>query len=210
MAAQIEQGDVMKQLETVLATLFGLVFLLLSFAVAVETAMRKLFNQSLQGVDELGGYCLAVGAALAFTLALMSRAHIRIDLLHERFGRIPRALLNLLSMVFLALTALGLIAMAWYSMQDSISMNSTAQTPWATPIKYPQYVWVAVLAVFTIVTFGYALRAIWLLVSGRIDDLDTEFQPKGTKDELKEELDDIRARGALDAAGAFNAPEAKS
>ncbi|MCX7152023.1 MAG: TRAP transporter small permease subunit [Proteobacteria bacterium] len=87
----------MKHLESVLATLFGLVFLYLSFAVAVETTMRKVFNQSLQGVDELGGYCLAVGAALAFTLALLSRAHIRIDLVHERLGRIPRAALNMLS-----------------------------------------------------------------------------------------------------------------
>jgi len=191
----------MQRLETVLAALFGLVFLFLSFAVALETTMRKVFNQSLQGVDELGGYCLAVGAGLAFTLALISRAHIRIDLLHERFGKIPRAFLNLMSMVSLALTALGLIAMGWVSLQDSISMNSTAQTPWATPIKYPQYVWVATLAVFALATAGYALRALWLTVTGRIDDLDHEFQPKGTKDELKEELDDIKARGAIDAAG---------
>jgi hypothetical protein len=89
-------------------------------------------------------------------------------------------------------------------------MNSTAQTPWATPIKYPQYIWVAVLVVFALVTSGHALRAAWLLLSGRIDDLDQEFQPKGTKDELKEELDDIRARGAIDAAGAISAPRGKS
>ncbi|MEI6302428.1 MAG: TRAP transporter small permease [Betaproteobacteria bacterium] len=200
----------MKHLESVLATLFGLVFLFLSFAVAVETTMRKVFNQSLQGVDELGGYCLAVGAALAFTLALLSRAHIRIDLVHERLGRIPRAALNLLSMIFLALTALGLVAMGWNSLQDSISMNSTAQTPWATPIKYPQYVWVAVLAIFALATTGYALRATWLAVTGRIDDLDHEFQPKGTKDELKEELDDIKARGALDAAGVIESSGSKT
>ena len=64
--------------------------------------------------------------------------------------------------------------------------------------------------IFALVTLGYALRATWLFVSGRIDDLDHEFQPKGTKDELKEELDDIRARGALDAAGVISAPVAKS
>ena len=56
----------MKRLETLGAWLFGAIFLLLSFAVAVETMMRKVFNVSLQGVDELGGYALAIGAALAF------------------------------------------------------------------------------------------------------------------------------------------------
>ena len=191
----------MKRFETVIATLFGVVFLVLSVSVTVETLMRKIFNKSLQGVDELGGYCLAIGAALAFTMALLSRSHIRIDLLHDRFARLPRALLNLASAIFIALTAVSLVVMAGYSLNDSIGMSSTAQTPWATPLKFPQSIWLAVLAVFMLVALGYALRAIWLGATGRIEQLDEEFQPKSTKDELKEELDDIKARGALESAG---------
>ena len=108
----------MKQLEKIAATLFGVVFMLLSFAVAVETTMRKVFNVSLQGVDELGGYCLAVGASLAFTLALLSRAHIRIDLIHDRLPRGPRIALNVLAMLTITATALLLLAMAYYSLRD--------------------------------------------------------------------------------------------
>ena len=44
-----------------------------SLVVAVETVMRKVFNVSLQGADELGGYALAVGATIAFSMALLGR-----------------------------------------------------------------------------------------------------------------------------------------
>ena len=74
-------------IETVLATVFGGIFVLLACVVAVETISRKVFNVSLQGADELGGYALAVGSTIAFSLALMGRNHIRVDVFHERFPR---------------------------------------------------------------------------------------------------------------------------
>lgn len=193
----------MKRLETLGAWLFGAVFVLLSFAVAIEVTMRKLLNVSLQGVDELGGYALAIGAAIAFSLALVARAHIRIDLIHERLPRGLRIALNLVSVLVLAAIASALPVLAWFALSDSISMNSTAQTPWATPLRWPQSVWFAVLAVFAVVAIGSALRAIGYAVSGRGDRLEHDFGPRGTREELKEELADIEARGAavIDADG---------
>ena len=72
------------RIETLLATVFGCIFLGLSVVVAVETISRKVFNVSLQGADELGGYALAVGSTIAFSLALMGRNHIRVDVFHEQ------------------------------------------------------------------------------------------------------------------------------
>ena len=66
---------------------FGLAFLVLAVAVTAETIMRKVFNQSLQGVDELGGYILALAGAMSFSVALVARAHIRIDIVHDHLPR---------------------------------------------------------------------------------------------------------------------------
>lgn len=192
----------MKRLETAGAWLFGLVFVVLSLAVTLEVTLRKVMNVSLQGVDELGGYALAVGSALAFSLALVARAHIRIDLVHERLPRALRVPMNLVAVLTLAATATALPVLAWFALSDSISMNSTAQTPWATPLRWPQSVWFVVLAAFALVAIGSALRAVGLVLGGRVEQADREYGPRGTKEELQEELADIEARGAAVAAGA--------
>ena len=84
-----------ERIENVLATVFGMIFLGLAVVVTVETASRKLFNISLQGADELGGYALAVGSTIAFSLALMGRNHIRVDVFHEKFSRARAGLAEL-------------------------------------------------------------------------------------------------------------------
>ena len=186
----------MKHFESVAATAFGLVFLVLAVAVAIETGARKLLNVSLQGVDELGGYCLAIGGALAFAVSLVSRAHIRNDLVHAYLPRVLRAGLNLLAVLALFVCALVLLYLAWVSLSDSILFGSTAQTPWATPLRHPQSLWVAALAVFALLATVQVGRVLALAAGGRLDVLDREYGPRGSKEELAEELQDIEQRGA--------------
>ena len=195
-----KKGRPLKRLEAIAATLFGLAFLLLSFAVAVETVGRKVFNVSLQGVDELGGYVLAIGSAMAMLVALAGRAHVRIDLLHDMMPRFARVTLNTISILAIALSALVLVRMAHIAWSDSVSYNSTAQTPWATPLKYPQALWLASLALFAVFACVLAGKLVVSLVRGDIEAVDRDFSPKGTKDEVAEELEDIQARGAVASA----------
>jgi TRAP-type C4-dicarboxylate transport system permease small subunit len=188
----------MQSLERISAWVFGLAFLLLALAVAVETIMRKVFNKSLQGVDELGGYVLAVGAALSFAIALRQRTHIRIDVVHERLPKAVRVMLNALALPSLLACAAAVLYMAWFALGETIQFNATAQTPWATPLRYPQTAWVialAVFALFALVETGVMLRT---LVSGRITEMDHRYGPRGAKDELDEELADLKARGIVD------------
>lgn len=186
-------------IETVLATVFGGIFLLLSVVVTVETISRKVFNVSLQGADELGGYALAVGSTIAFSLALMGRNHIRVDVFHEKFPRAMQAALNWLAIVSLAAFGAFIAWVAFKVIGDTLQYRSTAQTPWATPLIWPQGVWYAGLVIFALVAAGYALRATLLLLTRRIDTLNHDFHPKSAKEELKEELDDLKQRQVSEA-----------
>lgn len=202
-AAPSQKASTMKQrIENLLATVFGGIFLLLSAVVTVETLSRKLFNISLQGADELGGYALAVGSTIAFSLALMGRNHIRVDVFHEHFPRRLQATLNWLAIVSLALFGAFIAWIAFKVIGDTLQYGSTAQTPWATPLIWPQSVWYAGLVVFALVACGYAVHATRLLLGGHIDELNHAFQPKSAKDELKEELDDLAQRRAAEQPGA--------
>jgi TRAP-type C4-dicarboxylate transport system permease small subunit len=193
-----EATNMKEHIENVLATAFGVIFLGLAFVVTVETTSRKLFNISLQGADELGGYALAVGSTIAFSLALMGRNHIRVDVFHELFPRWLQAFLNWFSIVTLALFG---VFVAWVSTKvitDTMHYGSTAQTPWATPLIIPQTVWYVGLVIFALVATGYALRATVLLATNRIEMLNRDFHPKSAKEELKEELDDLAVRQAAE------------
>ena len=187
-------------LERWLGTVFGLVFVALACVVTVETIARKAFNFSIQGADELGGYSLAVGATIAFSLALMGRSHIRVDVFHERLPAGLRTLLNWLSVVGLAAFALLMAWLARAMLLDSMQYQSVSQTPWATPLKYPQAAWLAGLAVFALAALAAALRATWLLLRGRRAELDREFGPRSTREEVDEELEDLKARSVDGAA----------
>ena len=193
-AAPAKPVDLKTRIETVLATVFGAIFLGLAAVVTVETAARKLFNVSLQGADELGGYALAIGSTIAFSLALIGRNHIRVDVFHEKFSARAQARLNWISIVSLAVFAAFIAWVAFKVLGDTLAYRSTAQTPWATPLIVPQSVWYAGLVIFALVACGFALRATLLLLRGDIATLNADFHPKSAKEELKEELDDLQMR----------------
>ena len=186
----------MRRLETILANIFGIIFLALSFVVTIETIARKLFNFSIQGADELGGYSLAVGSTIAFSLALVGRNHIRVDVFHDLFPRGLKAAINWISSVLLAAMGVLFVAVSFRVLAESVQYGSTAQTPWSTQLIYPQSVWYAGLIMFMLVALGFAGRASWLLFTRRIDQLNEEFHPKSAKEEVKEELDDFAQRSA--------------
>jgi len=187
-----------EHIENVLAWVFGGIFLTLAAVVTVETISRKVFNISLQGADELGGYALAVGSTIAFSLALMGRNHIRVDVFHERLSRGLQAFLNWFSIASLAAFGIFVAWIATKVITDTLQYGSTAQTPWATPLIWPQAVWYSGLVVFALVATGYALRATGLLLGKQVDTLNHDFHPKSAKEELKEELDDLAQRQAVE------------
>jgi TRAP-type C4-dicarboxylate transport system permease small subunit len=195
----------MKPIETIASMVFGTVFVLLSVLVSVETVLRKFFSMSLQGADELGGYALAVGGTLAFSLALLGRTHIRIDLFHDLLPAKLQTLLNWLSAVLMAAFAATLCWTTYKVIGETRDYGSTAATPWATPLIYPQGVWFASITTFALVSAGFAVRATWLLLSGNHDTLNTEFHPRGVSEEVKEELEDFEHRShARDGAQGEN------
>jgi len=173
---------------------FGYLCIALSVFISIEVIMRKLFSASLQGADELGGYVLAITSAIAFCVALIGNSHIRIDLVHYKFPLKMQALLNWSANLSILLLALLLTYASVGVLQETLSYGSTAPTPWATPLKYPQFFWTVGLVLFCLLAGYYFFSATRLLVTGHWDDLRILFQPKGSADEVKEELKDLNQR----------------
>ena len=174
--------------------IFGYLCIALSIFISIEVILRKLFSTSLQGADELGGYVLAITSSIAFCVALIGNSHIRIDLVHYKFPQKMQAILNWTAKLSILFLALLLAYTSFGVLQETISYGSTAPTPWATPLKYPQFFWFLGLVLFSLLALYYFYSATRLLVTGRWDDLRILFQPKGSADEVKEELEDRNQR----------------
>lgn len=183
-----------KRFADALSIVFGFIFVGLSLIVTVETILRKTLNMSIQGADELGGYALAVGATISFAVAMAGRNHIRVDVIHDRLPRGMQALLNWIAVVVMACFAVLLAVLSYFVILDTMDFRSVSQTPWATPLIYPQSAWLVGLILFAIVCVGLALRATWLAVTGRFDALVNDFQPRSAKEELDEELQSVSER----------------
>lgn len=173
---------------------FGVIMIALSLLVTVETIVRKLFSVSLGGVDELSGYAIAIGAPLAFAIASIEQSHIRINLLHMKLPLPAQAVLNALAAIAVGALAVFFLTFTIGTVEDTLAYSSIAQTPWATPLIYPQSIWLAASAFFALVAVIIAGRALWLLLSGDTDRLARGFGPERIEDELEAELEDMTRR----------------
>ncbi|HSF95667.1 MAG TPA: TRAP transporter small permease [Thermohalobaculum sp.] len=184
----------MKTLATLASRLFGIALVGLSIFVSLETIARKLFNFSFEGADEMGGYVLAVGSSLAFTVALVDRAHIRIDVLHQHMPKRLQLVADWMSAMAMAALGLFILYVGRIVIIDTIDYGSTAATPWATPLIWPQGAWYGALCLFVLVSLILAFKATRLFLTGRHDELSADFHPKGAIEELQEEISDIERR----------------
>ncbi len=184
----------MQRFSRMASLIFGIVMIVLSVAVTLETLLRKLFSYSLGGVDELSGYAITIAAPLAFAVALLERSHIRINVLYLRLGVRTRAWLDALSMLALAALALFLFAFTVATVRETHAYQSIAQTPWATPLIYPQALWLVAMAVFLLPALWMLKRTVTLLVRRDWTGLVRQGSPATVEEELEAELEDLKRR----------------
>ena len=150
----------------IIGILGGYACLGLSFLIVYEILARKLFNHSLQGVDEIGGYVVAVTGTFGMALAAVERAHTRIDVLLLRLPTRVQAGLNLLSYVALGLGAAFMGYMGWRTLDDSLTFGSVSSSPLQVPLWIPQSLWMAGLVLFALSALWTALRGLLALRKG--------------------------------------------
>lgn len=178
----------------ILALGAGYVLLLQAFVTAAEIVARKVFNHSFQGVDELGGYALAIAGSVGFGYAAITCAHTRIDLVLSKLPLAGRAVLHMAAALILAAVAFG---MFWYglrSLRQSIDYGAISTTPLQTPLWIPQGIWVVGLALFLMVTVLGALRGFAMLFARDFEGIEALMKAKS------QEQQELEAAGFADPA----------
>lgn len=161
--------------------------LFLSVLTCVEILGRKFFGFSLQGVDEIGSYTFAVVTTFGFSYALVCAGHTRVDFLLSRFTARTRAALNLTAVLTLAALVAFACYRAWHVLSDSWDLASTAPTPLATPLWYPQSIWFVAWLLFAAVTLTAAAYAARLALRRNWTELNRRFGPPTLEEEIESE-----------------------
>jgi TRAP-type C4-dicarboxylate transport system permease small subunit len=172
----------------------GALVLAAAVLIGVDVTLRKLFNASIGGADELAGYALALGTAWSLGAALLERAHIRIDSLYALFPRALRLALDFIGIALL-IAFFGLIARhGWSVVQQSWVSGSRSQSALATPIVIPQTVWLVGLALFFLVGLALLAQALVLLARGDAAGAAHAISTRSAAEEVEDEIRELKER----------------
>lgn len=164
-----------------LALAAGYALLVQAILTAVEIVSRKIFNHSLQGVDELGGYALAISASVGFGYAAVTHAHTRVDFALRHLPVTSRAVLHVLASLVLLAVSSGMLWFAVKSLRQSIRLGATATTPLQTPLWLPQGMWVVGFAMFALVSLVLFLRCIAMFARRDFDGVESVMQAQSSE-----------------------------
>lgn len=176
---------VLDRLSVALAFVAGVAVFLLAFLIVVDVVARRLFQFSLQGTDELGGYVLAMVGSLGLAYVLSRRGFTRIDVLFRFFPFRLAAILHVLAYCSLAGLAIFFASQAIREFEETLLFDAHANTPLQTPLWIPQGMWVAGMSFFAVTAIIHALRSIAFLLAdpGR---LETEYGFSTVEQEVEE------------------------
>jgi TRAP-type C4-dicarboxylate transport system permease small subunit len=172
----------------------GALVLAAAVLIGVDVTLRKFFNASIGGADELAGYALALGTAWSLGAALLDRAHIRIDSLYGLFPRWLRLALDFAGIALL-LAFFGLIARhGWSVVQQSWLSSSRSQSALATPTVIPQAIWLAGLAMFFAIGVALLVHAVLLIARGNAAAAAGAISTRSAMEEVEDEIRELKER----------------
>jgi len=176
----------------------GFLFILVSFLITFEIILRKAFNSSTGGADELTGYALATAASWSFGFAVLERAHIRVDSFYIILPSRLRAFLDILSVASMLLFFALILYFGSIMFADTLRIGSRSRTGLYIPLVIPQSIWLLGLVLSVGVTCILLVRTIIAFLAGNIRMVATLAGSKSAEEELEEELANLEAQRSRD------------
>lgn len=166
----------------------GASMVICAIIISVEIVLRKVFNASIGGADELAGYTLAVCTSWSLSFALLHRVNIRIDALYHILPKMVCAVLDICSLMAMGVVVTILTHFSFGVVMESFERNSLANTPLQTPLVIPQALWALGFVLFIVTVVLLTVRSLMALVTG---DLSKINQLAGIRTIEEEVHDDV-------------------
>lgn len=146
----------------------GALILASAVVITLDVIVRAVFNSTYFESFELSGYAFAIATSFGLAYALVSKAHIRIEVVYTRLGLKSRAILDVFA--FSSLSAISLVLAYWclQTVLQNGEMGARSNSTLAVPLAIPQAAWFFGLGWFAVVSTVFAICGAAWLVRGRI------------------------------------------
>ena len=166
----------------------GAMILLAAVVVTVEVVSRKLLSFAFSGSDEIAAYLFAIGTSWSLAHVMVTRGHVRIDVLYGNLGPRGKAALDIIAIVGLGILVLAIVDRAGEIFFDNLAGANRSNTPLRIPLAWPQSLWFAGFVLFLIVTVLAFLRSVRALVRGDFAAVSQAIGVPSQDEEVKGEL----------------------
>lgn len=182
---------------TMMARLSGWTFLAISLFITSDIITRKLFLFSSKATDEYSNYGFAFATSWAMGYALLTKAHVRVDVLLVRFPTNVQGYLNTFALVLMNFMMTFVAYYAWKTTLFSFQIGAQAPTIQRTMLQWPQSVWAVGLTFFWFVCVVMLVETILDLLRGKSKELAYKIGPLSVQAEIEEALDAAGLEGMI-------------
>jgi TRAP-type C4-dicarboxylate transport system permease small subunit len=166
----------------------GAMILLAAVVVTAEVISRKLLSFAFSGSDEIAAYLFAVGTSWSMAHVLVTRGHVRIDVLYGALGTRAKAAFDLVAIAGLAILVIAIVDRGGALFLENLEGANRSNTPLRILLAWPQAPWIAGFVLFLAATALAILRSLQALIRGDFQGVSKTIGVPSQDEEVKGEL----------------------
>lgn len=167
---------------------FGKLFGFQMTAWAEATGLWVKNHWGFSGSDEISGYLFAIGTSWAMPYVLVSRGHVRIDVLYGSLPPKVRAALDLVALILLGVFVAALLERAFNVTSINLIEYNRSNSNLRIPLAWSQIPWLLGIALFFVTIVAVFLRATLALMRGDLATVNATAGASTQDEEIEGEL----------------------
>ena len=154
------------------------------------------------GSDEISGYLFAVGTSLSLAYVMVTKGHVRIDVLYTQFSAPTRAIMDVIALVVMAIFVTALLERAIDVASTSYIEQIRSNTQLRIPLAWSQIPWAFGIALFYFAILVALIRSVVAIAKGDWATVNGIAGVATTEEEIEAELKGLDVRAKKPAQGA--------
>ena len=154
------------------------------------------------GSDEISGYLFAVGTSLSLAYVMVTKGHVRIDVLYTQFSAPTRAIMDVIALVVMAIFVTALLERAIDVASTSYIEQIRSNTQLRIPLAWSQIPWAFGIALFYFAILVALIRSVVAIAKGDWATVNGIAGVATTEEEIEAELKGLDVRAKTPARGA--------